>query len=310
MKSEQDRVAVLHGPESLLARLRERLSEDLALRAVGGPDEAIEALSSDGVSVILMDHCFLMDLPKDVVHQARSPSGRRVPLIAIECPDGRAAGQALRAGAVLAARADATPDELQSLVTACMNGEELARDRTSAQEDLRRQRALVMKDDLTAAYNRRFFERFLDEEIDRARRFKKDVSLIFMDVDDLREVNKKHGHAAGSQVLQEAAARTIRTIRSIDKVVRYGGDEFCILLPETATQGAREVAERVRAALAQEPFAVKLTGGVSLTASFGIASYPDHATSKAELVKAADAAMLQIKESRKDGIRAFGEDGS
>jgi len=159
---------------------------------------------------------------------------------------------------------------------------------------------------LTAAYNRRFFERSIAEEIDRARRFGHAVSLIFMDVDNLRDVNRRYGHAVGSNVLREAAARMIRTVRSIDHAVRYGGDEFCVILPETDWRGAIEVAERIRATFAQKPFALGGTKGVMLTASFGVASFPEHATTKEDLVKAADQAMFQVKESRKNGILVAG----
>ncbi len=112
---------------------------------------------------------------------------------------------------------------------------------------------LTIKDDLTEAYNRRYFEQFLEEELMRARRYGANLSLIFFDVDNLKEVNLKHGHLIGSKTLQEVARRMILTVRGIDKVVRYGGDEFCIVLPETDTQGAYQVADRIRSTVASKP---------------------------------------------------------
>jgi len=162
---------------------------------------------------------------------------------------------------------------------------------------------LITKDDLTLAYNRRFFEEYLTEELERARRYNNPLSLIFLDLDGLREVNNRFGHAMGSRTLQEASARTMNAVRTIDKVIRYGGDEFCIILPETDWQGALEVAERVRQRLASSPFLIDETGGIEITGSFGIASYPIHATTKEEMIKKADEAMYRIKSLSKNDIQ-------
>jgi diguanylate cyclase (GGDEF)-like protein len=162
---------------------------------------------------------------------------------------------------------------------------------------------LITKDDLTLAYNRRFFEEYLVEEMERARRYSKPLSLIFLDLDGLREVNNRFGHAMGSRTLQEAAARVMNAVRTIDKVVRYGGDEFCIILPETEWKGALEVAERIRQRLAATPFLLEETGGIEITGSFGVASYPTHAISKEELVKKSDEAMYRIKSQTKNDIQ-------
>jgi diguanylate cyclase (GGDEF)-like protein len=162
---------------------------------------------------------------------------------------------------------------------------------------------LITKDDLTMSFNRRFFEDYLSEEIDRARRYNSPLSLIFLDLDGLREVNSKYGHAMGSRTLQEAAARIMNAVRSIDKVIRYGGDEFCIVLPETDAKGATEVAERVRQKVAGTPFLLEESGGIEMTASFGVASYPTHAITKEELVKKADDAMFRIKAQSKNDIQ-------
>lgn len=162
---------------------------------------------------------------------------------------------------------------------------------------------LITKDDLTMSFNRRFFEDYLAEELDRARRYNSPLSLIFLDMDGLREVNNRFGHAMGSRTLQEAAARIMNAVRSIDKVIRYGGDEFCIVLPETDAKGATEVADRIRQKIASTPFLLEETGGIELTASFGVASYPIHAMTKEELVKKADEAMFRIKAQTKNDIQ-------
>jgi diguanylate cyclase (GGDEF)-like protein len=165
-------------------------------------------------------------------------------------------------------------------------------------------RELIIKDDTASCFNRRHFEEFVPEEMARASRFRAPVSLIFLDLDNLKEVNTNHGHAMGSRTLYEVSVRVRAKIRKFDKLFRYGGDEFCIVLPETEWHGAMEVAERVRRAIADKAFLVRELGRecARITASFGIASFPLHARTQKELVARADKAMQRIKKSGKNAI--------
>ena len=165
-------------------------------------------------------------------------------------------------------------------------------------------RALVFKDDTADCFNRRYFNEFLAEEIARATRFKASLSLIFFDMDNLKEVNSTWGHTAGSQAIFEVSQRVRSKIRRFDKLFRFGGDEFCIVLPETEWHGALEVAERVRESIAGKPLLLEKTGGkgVKMTASLGIASFPLHARNREELIHLADWAMQRIKRGTKNSI--------
>src|SRR5206468_11001569 len=145
---------------------------------------------------------------------------------------------------------------------------------------LTRSQDLAMRDDLTKAFNRRFFESYLDEEIERSRRYGSLFSIIFLDLDELKTVNDFYGHLTGSRTLQEVAKRILAAVRGIDKVVRFGGDEFCIILPQTDQEQAAAVANRVRKAIISTPFRLDPDVEVSITASFGIATYPTHAMTK------------------------------
>jgi diguanylate cyclase (GGDEF)-like protein len=168
-------------------------------------------------------------------------------------------------------------------------------------------RDLAMRDDLTKAFNRRFFESYLDEEIERTRRYGSVFSIIFLDLDDLKTINNKHGHLVGSRVLQEVAKRILLAVRTIDKVVRFGGDEFCIILPETDKDQATSVAMRVRNSMSRATFRIEPDIEVAITASFGIASYPNHALTKEGLIRQADEAMYQVKSTTKNAIGVAGE---
>jgi diguanylate cyclase (GGDEF)-like protein len=130
--------------------------------------------------------------------------------------------------------------------------------------------------------------------------------VIFLDLDDLKSVNNQHGHAAGSRALREFSRRVIGAIRGSDKLFRYGGDEFCVVLPETDAMGAFELAERLRQTVAARPFALGPEDEVALTASFGIASFPQHADSVASLLACADQAMTRVKQTGKNSIGVGG----
>lgn len=166
-------------------------------------------------------------------------------------------------------------------------------------------RELVIKDDTAECFNRRYFETTLPAELSRASRYHSPLSLIFLDMDNLKEVNNRHGHAMGSRTLLEVSQRIRSRVRRFDKLFRFGGDEFCIVLPETEWHGALEVAERVRDAIASRQFLTRELGdanGIRMTASLGIASYPLHARTQKDLIEHADRAMQRIKNATKNSI--------
>jgi diguanylate cyclase (GGDEF)-like protein len=207
-----------------------------------------------------------------------------------------------RWGGVLILLLDADPgaDQLARLTGLL----EMARPAVGHALQLLSMRELIIKDDTASCFNRRHFEEFLPEELARASRFRAPVSLIFLDMDNLKEVNLHYGHNMGSRTLYEVSVRVRSKIRKFDKLFRFGGDEFCIVLPETEWHGALEVAERVRDSVASKPFLLRELGndGVKMTASLGIASFPLHARTRKELIERADRAMQRVKSGGKNGI--------
>lgn len=161
---------------------------------------------------------------------------------------------------------------------------------------------LTVKDDLTQAYNRRYFEAFIDEELERAKRYGTTFSIIFLDLDDLKSVNNKYGHLMGSRTLQEVAKRILGSVRNVDRVMRFGGDEFCIILPYTHTEEALIVANRVKEAISEKPFYLSPNIEIEITASMGIATFPDHGRTKETLIAKADQAMFEVKQKKKNAV--------
>jgi diguanylate cyclase (GGDEF)-like protein len=162
---------------------------------------------------------------------------------------------------------------------------------------------LSQTDDLTKLHNARYLRQFLLNEIRRARRYGSSVAALFLDLDDFKRINDEHGHLVGSHVLMEVAGVILSSVRDTDAVARYGGDEFVIVLPDTGTELAGSVAERIRHKMGKYRF----TGGrrlqLSLTASFGVAAFPLHASSPQQLIACADTAMYEAKAGNKNCVR-------
>ncbi|MDH4208643.1 MAG: diguanylate cyclase [Anaerolineae bacterium] len=157
---------------------------------------------------------------------------------------------------------------------------------------------LSQVDPLTELHNRRGFEEFLAAEISRSDRFHRPVSLLMIDLDDLKVINDKFGHQAGDAVLKEVAATLKRSVRNIDVVSRYGGDEFAIILVETGNTDAITTANRLGSLMGAPGVNQSAEGDAaqpSVTISIGVASYPVDAGSRDELVVAADQALYQAK---------------
>ncbi|MBN1193334.1 MAG: GGDEF domain-containing protein [Coriobacteriia bacterium] len=164
---------------------------------------------------------------------------------------------------------------------------------------------LAITDELTDLFNYRYLQQRLDDEVSRAERFGKRVSLLMLDIDDFKRVNDTYGHQVGDAVLAEVGQVLKSTVREVDLVARYGGEEFTVILPETDASGAFIVAEKIRESISLHRFPdADGARTIHLTVSIGLASYPAHAADKESLLRAADDAVYSVKETGKDRVRA------
>ncbi len=162
------------------------------------------------------------------------------------------------------------------------------------------------EDGLTRVLTRRYFIELAQQEWKKARRYTRPLSLILFDIDHFKQVNDKYGHQVGDMVLVAIAKRCQECVRNVDLLGRFGGEEFVVLIPETALNGASQVAARLR----EEVAALKVNtehGTVQITASFGVAEISPALSSLDELIKLADDALYKAKDAGRNRVVAAGE---
>jgi len=156
----------------------------------------------------------------------------------------------------------------------------------------------AVTDGLTGVANRRHFNETFLREFERARRYGETLSLIVVDLDYLKKINDTYGHQAGDGAIKAIARVMQQSSRSIDLAARYGGEEFCLLLPNTDLEMAEQIAERLRRRISE----CTIEGPGSVTASVGVASYPDHAEDADNLFQQADEALYEAKQHGRNRV--------
>lgn len=160
-------------------------------------------------------------------------------------------------------------------------------------EELKKLQVNAATDALTGLHNRRLFDEYFDKELNRAKRYGQPLAIVILDLHKLKDVNDRHGHLQGDQVLQIAAATLRRTLRNSDFAFRIGGDEFALLLPQTDSEQAITLCRRVRSQYENELRPLALEIGVTL--DFGVAVHPQDGDQKSALLGLADKKLYELK---------------
>ncbi len=159
------------------------------------------------------------------------------------------------------------------------------------------------KDALTDLWNHGYFQYVFDEELRRAKDHMSYLSLIMLDIDNFKNYNDTWGHQKGDEILARISQIVMESSRKIDKVCRYGGEEFAVILPDAARKDVLVVAERIRANIEQCPFSAGADHpSQKITVSIGVASFPESGKTKLELIRAADAALYDAKKQGKNRV--------
>ena len=162
-------------------------------------------------------------------------------------------------------------------------------------------------DELTGSYNMRAFSSMLQRAFKQSVRYGHTLSVVMIDSDNLKQINDTHGHESGNRLLQHLVRCIREQLRGSDVMARFGGDEFIVLLPETNSKGAMEMAERIRKAVELSRFDVR-TGDTTSTVSLGVASYPEDGGNLDVILDKADKAMYRAKHRGRNRVVAYTED--
>lgn len=174
-------------------------------------------------------------------------------------------------------------------------------------ETLQTLREMATRDQLTGLMTRREFERALSEEAERSRRFEQPVALVMVDIDHFKLVNDTYGHPAGDAVLRAVGQRLPALVRAVDRVGRYGGEEFALLLVQTDRAGGLALAQQLCARIAAEPVLLKTGESLNVTVSAGVAALFTDAADMAGLIAASDKALYAAKTRGRNRAVGFDE---
>jgi diguanylate cyclase (GGDEF)-like protein len=290
-----EKILVVHREKPARRELVKLLSErGFQPVEAASSEEALKKLEKDDYAVVLLDVGASGPGPVKVVGHFLHVRPEQT--IVVLAPAGSMlAGAALTRGAHSVIPTPVQPADLEIGLRNALERYDLQRTNALLRQE-------TLQDDLTGVLNRRYLDRYLGEEIERARRYKHPFSLLFFDLDHLKNINDQFGHLSGSRVLVEVVDVIKTKLRRADKIFRFGGDEFCVTLPETDLRGAVGTAHRLRRAIRSHRFRPVDDAEASLTASFGVAAYPDNGETGEALLRHADAAMYLVKNGTRDGV--------
>ena len=300
---------VLPPPKALLAfqdsgvraLLTRRIAPDVfETESVASDEEALRKFSADYRPVVFTDSL-------ELIRQLRARKAVRTPFVVYvaELDEGAERETGLHAGADECIGRRAPVREFDARIAAARRIAELE---AVLRITLEENRKLSATDDLTRVASRRFFGKHFPREVERAARYQRALSLILCDIDFFKNINDTLGHGCGDDILRQFGARLQDGLRrGVDWVARIGGEEFAVVLPETAYEPALEVARKLRAAVASRPFTHE-GNDVGVTASFGLCGLDCVAAGDRELagrvLKVADAALYRSKQAGRNRVTA------
>jgi diguanylate cyclase (GGDEF)-like protein len=300
----QQRVLVVDDDEAvstMLSRALDGAAHDVEM-ATGG-QEAIDRLRNDSFDLIITD----LKMPAvggvEVLRKAKELDPLCEVIVITGYASVKSAVEVMKLGAYDYISKPFNLERIRFLVERALEKRRLLQ--AASERDIYRR--LSQLDDMTEVHNRRGFDQFLSAEISRCRRYARPVSLLMIDLDDLKAINDSRGHQAGDTVLREVASTLKRSVRESDIVARYGGDEFAVVLVETSKADAIATANRLRGLMAMPgdlDTGLNVNSKHPTTISIGVSNYPTDAGDIDELVSEADRALYAAKESGGNCVKA------
>ncbi|HAO67496.1 MAG TPA: GGDEF domain-containing protein [Verrucomicrobiales bacterium] len=196
-------------------------------------------------------------------------------------------------------------DELNARVKNLLRIRRMSQDLKKKHDQVAR---LSVTDDVSGFHNSRYLHRHLDRLLAKNAKDKREHSLVFFDIDDFKSVVDSHGHLLGAKTLKEIAEAVHSCLNTHDRIVRYGGDEFVVILPRQSKAEAIRKTVRIKERVANTPYLQKEGIDLHLTASFGVATFPEDAEDKRSLLAQADQCLFESKDHGKNRIKVQGRD--
>lgn len=283
----------------LLSRRAERMG--LTIVEAGDGEEAISALQEMDFDALVLDLYMPVHNGFEIIAAAREKDPDIQALVLTGSASVESAVEALRAGVY-----DYLTKPFESMTTFELALSRALERRFLINENKRlfeENQRLAVTDPLTGLHNRHKLQESLATELERAKRYSRPLSIIMIDMDDLKSINDTHGHAVGDEALRVVGNAILRCIRKVDMGTRFGGDEFLVLLPEADEQEAATVAERVD----NEIRSIDFQAG-DLSASIGVAQWNESFEKPEDFIHAADEAMYSVKHSGQDKNYALASD--
>lgn len=286
-----------HGAE----RINDYLADHHEMQVLTDPADAVHVVAEGDFELILVSMTLGDHDPLRVCSQIRTlERSRMVPILLIaEEADRAKVVRGLDLGVNDFVMRPVERHELMARVKTQIKRQRYA---TELRQSLTQTLQLAVVDDLTGLYNRRYFDRHLNMLLSKAQEQERSMALMMVDLDHFKSVNDTYGHDVGDMVLREFSERLQRNIRGVDLACRYGGEEFVVLMPDTDIVLAKRVAERVRAAVADELFPVAENRGLEVTVSLGLATNAGWDETPETLLKKADNALYSAKHAGRNQV--------
>ncbi len=301
------RLLIIDDDESVRLLLRDLLEEaGYAVRTAKSGEEALQLIRVATYDIIITDLRLSGMYGLEVVKEVKAIDPGIDVIVMTGYASVNSAVESMKAGAIDYITKPFNSDHIKMVVQKSLERREYQR----LAQEREFYKVLSSIDGLTELYNYRYMHQYLKIELEREKRYKRDLSLLMVDIDDFKNYNDIYGHMVGDMVLKRLASILRNATRGCDVICRYGGEEFAIMLPETSKKEAIIVCERIRKSVAMTTMVDEKANTVgTISVTIGLASFPEDADNKDDLIDNADKALYQGKRAGKNCIFLFGAEG-